>query len=749
MNNTSTPPAILLQSNNCFFALLDCDGGIEQGNDYLKSELRCKEGTPFTSLLSPPSVEWFKKCQENLANKNSSTQTFETQSENRNIKWNIAGKYDSNNKIIGYELLGVCLPAFNAATQENLNKEKSWRDQEKQLKGILNRLKKIMDSSLDVICSIDERGRFRKVSAASKNIWGYEPEELRGKYFIQYVYREDLLVTRKATLQIRGGQEMKNFENRFVRKDGSVIPLVWSAKWDEADKRFYCIARDATEKKSSEAALKASEERYKLLFYNNPFPMWIYDVETLQFIEVNEAAVAHYGYSRNEFMQMTLKDIRPDEETEKLNAVQNEDDNYVPGNKGYWIHQKKNREIIHVEITAHPIKFEGRKTKLVLANDRTQQIIGQKELLKSNERYSFLSKATFDAVWDWDIKKNTLQWNEGIKTLFNYEPGEDTEQMDWWINNLHPEDKDRVTKKLEEHIKKNDPNWNDEYRFRAADGSYKYVLDRGFTVYDEKNRPVRMIGAMQDLTERKNNEIILQQLNNSLEKRASELAESNAELERFAYVASHDLQEPLRMVTSFLQLIEKRYKEKLDAKAHEYIHFAVDGAERMKRLILDLLEYSRVNSSHHEEDEVKLNAVIDEVLLTYNSTLEETGGTITSKQLPVVKGSKTQILQLFQNVVGNAIKYRSSKPPQISITCKDIGTFYQFSVSDNGIGIDPKFFHKIFIIFQRLHNREQYSGTGIGLAICKKIVDKHGGKIWLESEPDKGSTFYFTLPKAA
>jgi PAS domain S-box-containing protein len=747
MNNASTLPAILLQSNNCFFALLDCDGRIELANDYLKREFTYNDGAPFTSLLSPDALLRFDECLENLKS-SSSAQTFAVANKTGTIKWNITSRYNGDNKIIGYELLGVHAPTSNGLVEENRNKEKKWHDQEKHLRGVLNRLKKIMDSSLDVICSIDERGRFTKVSAASKNIWGYEPQELRGKYFIQYVHKDDLMLTRKATLQIRGGQEMKNFENHFIRKDGGIIPLVWSSKWDEADKRFYCIARDATQKKESEAALKASEERYKLLFYNNPFPMWIYDVDTLKFIEVNEAAVAHYGYSRNEFMHMTLHDIRPPEEVEKLNAAENDVDNYIPGNRGYWIHQKKNGEIIHVEITAHSIDFEGRKTKLVLANDRTQQIIGQKELLKSNERYSFLSNATFDAVWDWDIKNNTLQWNEGIKSLFSYDRTEDTERMDWWINNIHAEDKDRVTKKLEEHIKKHDPNWHDEYRFRAADGSYKYVLDRGFTVYDDRKNPVRMIGAMQDLTERKNNELVLKQLNASLEKRASELAESNAELERFAYVASHDLQEPLRMVTSFLQLIEKRYKEKLDAKAHEYIHFAVDGAERMKRLILDLLEYSRVNSSQHEVDEIDLNSIMDDVLLTYSTSLEETGGKLTKVQLPVVKGSKIQIQQLFQNIVGNAIKYRSNNPPEINITYKDVGTLCQFSISDNGIGIDPRFFHKIFIIFQRLHNREQYSGTGIGLAICKKIVDKHGGKIWVESEPGKGSTFYFTLPKA-
>jgi light-regulated signal transduction histidine kinase (bacteriophytochrome) len=256
-----------------------------------------------------------------------------------------------------------------------------------------------------------------------------------------------------------------------------------------------------------------------------------------------------------------------------------------------------------------------------------------------------------------------------------------------------------------------------------------------------------MIGAMQDLTERKSNELVLQQLNNSLQKRASELAESNAELERFAYVASHDLQEPLRMVTSFLQLLEKRYKDKLDQKAHEYIEFAVDGAERMKQLILDLLEYSRVNTSANEQEEVDLNVIVKDLKLTYSNTLKANGGTIVSNDLPVIKGSKTQILQVFQNLIGNAIKYKSDEKPVIDISWKDNNAFYEFAIADNGIGINPRFFNKIFILFQRLHNREQYSGTGIGLAICKKIIEKHGGKIWVESESGKGSTFYFTLPK--
>jgi light-regulated signal transduction histidine kinase (bacteriophytochrome) len=169
----------------------------------------------------------------------------------------------------------------------------------------------------------------------------------------------------------------------------------------------------------------------------------------------------------------------------------------------------------------------------------------------------------------------------------------------------------------------------------------------------------------------------------------------------------------------------------------------------MKRLILDLLEYSRVNSSKAEVEEVDLNEILNDLMVTYKNLLQETNGTIKAQTLPVIKGNKTQILQLFQNLVGNACKYRKNEtPPAIDISYEEEKSCYKFAVTDNGIGIDPRFFHKIFIIFQRLHNRDEYSGTGIGLAICKKIVDKHGGKIWVTSTMGEGSTFYFTLPKS-
>ena len=225
-----------------------------------------------------------------------------------------------------------------------------------------------------------------------------------------------------------------------------------------------------------------------------------------------------------------------------------------------------------------------------------------------------------------------------------------------------------------------------------------------------------------------------------------ELITSNKELEQFAYVASHDLQEPLRMVSSFMQLLEKKYKPQLDDTARQYIHFAVDGSERMKKLILDLLSFSKIGMEKHFKETVDVDKIIKEVKLNLMVPITDSHAKITVDTMPVIQGNNTQIKQLFQNLISNGIKYCSESTPEIEIGCSVENGKHNFYIKDNGIGIDNKYFEKIFIIFQRLHNKTAYSGTGVGLSICKKIVEKHGGTITVQSEPGKGSTFYFTIP---
>nr|WP_223845567.1 ATP-binding protein [Flavobacterium selenitireducens] len=237
-------------------------------------------------------------------------------------------------------------------------------------------------------------------------------------------------------------------------------------------------------------------------------------------------------------------------------------------------------------------------------------------------------------------------------------------------------------------------------------------------------------------------------MNRELEQRNGELAASNIELEQFAYIASHDLQEPLRMVTGFLAQIEKRYSENLDDKGREYIHYAVDGASRMKQIISDLLEYSRVGTKKVKYETFPVSDVIEEVITLNKPMFAENKVTIFKGAMPTITAGKPLIRQVFQNLLANAVKYRNPETNTlITLDYNETPDFWEFSVSDNGIGIRADHLDRIFVLFQRLHSRDRYSGSGIGLSVCKKIVENHGGQIWAISEPGSGSTFYFSLKK--
>ncbi|MGH7962365.1 MAG: sensor histidine kinase, partial [Candidatus Binatia bacterium] len=302
---------------------------------------------------------------------------------------------------------------------------------------------------------------------------------------------------------------------------------------------------------------------------------------------------------------------------------------------------------------------------------------------------------------------------------------------------IHPDDHAFVRGQLAESLRQPGTGVPVQAWVRHKSGSWRW-LEGSFTNLLAEPGVQAIVNNYRDMTERKRAE-------KELARQAAELQRSNTELEQFAYIASHDLQEPLRTVNNFTQLLAKRYQGNLDADADEFMGYITEGATRMQQLIRDLLAYSQVGKQGQEFTPTDCEAVLERTLHMLQMRIEESGGQVTHAPLPTLAVDAGQLEQLFQNLIGNALKFRGPEPPRVHVSAQQNGRQWVFSVRDNGIGLDPQQAERIFQVFQRLHTRKAYPGTGIGLAICKKIVEQHGGRIWVESQPGQGATFFFTI----
>jgi len=366
--------------------------------------------------------------------------------------------------------------------------------------------------------------------------------------------------------------------------------------------------------------------------------------------------------------------------------------------------------------------------------DITERKLTERALEETESKYRQIVELAEEGIWVIDSKDRTIYVNQAMGRMLGYSELEmfGRALFDFMDEEGKQSANDRIDRRKQGIAERH------ELRLKSKDGKDVWTYMSTSPVLDEKGNLLSSCALVYNITDRKEIERQMLQLTEDLKR-------SNQELEQFAYVASHDLQEPLRSVTSYTQLLAQRYQGNLDAKADKYINYIVDGASRMQQLINDLLAYSRLGKRVQEFEAADCNAAVQQSLSNLQIAIAEKNAVITYESLPTVMADEFQLVQLFQNLIGNAIKF-CQDVPIIHIAASRNESEWLFSVRDNGIGIDPEYADRIFLIFERLHSRREYSGTGIGLAICQRIVERHGGRIWVESQSGEGATFYFTIP---
>ena len=592
------------------------------------------------------------------------------------------------------------------------------------------------------------------------DIFGLEKgivEESR-EFIKKMVYEDDMPeILRKSQAAIATNSEFFT-ENRIRKPDGTIIWVrqIGNFTKDKSGNpiKFEGTIQDITEYKLIALELEESIQRYNYVTKATSDAIWDLDFVkgTLFWGDNYKKLFGHPTHTTAEDdLAYWESNIHPDDRVRVIDSF----NLCIENGEDIWEQEYRFKNITdqysNVVDRAFIIRNEkGDAVRMVGAiQDVTEKIKSIEEIKQSNERFKMVSEVTNDAIWDWNLLHDTYYQGPGYQNLFGYDSEKGEIGFRFWSEKVHPDDLGEVLAVTDKLFKeKTQSYFKTEYRFLRKDGTYAYVVNKGSVLRNDDGEVIRMFGAMQDVTESKMYEASLKQLNQDLEKQAVELSRYNQELEQFAYVVSHDLQEPLRMISSFLMLLEKKYTTVLDDEGKKYIYFAVDGAKRMRQIILDLLDLSKVGRTNEIVEAIDLNHVIVEIENRFNQVIKDKEAQIHVSKMPVIQSYKVLLEQLFQNLIGNALKYqKDGVKPIIKIDYTEELTHHKFSISDNGIGIESQYFDKIFVIFQRLHGRNQYNGTGIGLALVKKIIDYVDGEIWVESEIGKGTTFLFTIKK--
>jgi PAS domain S-box-containing protein len=636
---------------------------------------------------------------------------------------------------------GIKTKSVGSAPTEVLGELSVPNAAEKHLAQMESKYRGLLEAAPDAMVVVNQGGDIVLLNLQAEKQFGYRRDELLGQKvtniipvgFAERLIADDLRSTEDALAQQIG----TGIELIGLRKDGSAFPIeIMLSPLESAEGTLVTAAiRNISVRKAAEthlaqieALVTSSTDAIMSKTLDGTVTSW------------NPAAAKMFGYTEQEMrgrpMALLVPSDRANEETRILAKIGNGES--VDHFETIW--RRKNGELFPVSVTLSPIKDAAGAIigASKIARDISGRKAAEKHLAQMESKYRGLLEAAPDAMVVVNQGGDIVLLNLQAEKQFGYRRDELLGQK---VTNIIPEG-------FAERLIADD--------LRSAEDALAQQIGTGIELIgrrkDDSEFPIEIMlsplesaegilvtAAIRDISVRKATEANLLQ-------KMKELYRSNEELEQFAYFASHDLQEPLRMVASYTQLLSRRYKGKLDTDADEFIAFAIDGASRMQRLIQDLLAYSRVGSKGMDLLDMSSDDALQQALVNLRGAIEESGALVTHDPLPRVVADEMQLIALFQNLVANAIRYQKPGIPLVHISAARIGgKKWQLSVRDNGLGIDPQYFERIFGLFQRLHKREEFAGTGIGLAICKKIVERHGGRISVESQLGQGSTFRFTL----
>ncbi len=653
--------------------------------------------------------------------------------------------------------------------------------QREKLRVAEQRYRLTIDSALDAVITIDAGGIVTSWNCQAERTFGWTADDAVGQPLERLIIPPQHRAAHLRGLErMRAGGSSRALNQRLelsaLHRDGSEFPIELSiARLDSGSQdQFSGFIRDMSAQQRMLAALHQRERTITNLLNSTAEGIYGLDLEG-HCTFANAACARLLGYeSPAELLGANMHQRIHHSRADGTPLPDQECNVYRAFRQGRGVHVedevlwRRDGTSFDAEYWSFPVTRDGEVEGAVVTfldisvrkqlerdqrqfQDELETRVAERsaELVHARDRLELALTGANVGLWDWNARTNQVYYSPTYKLQLGYPADVQWNHFDDWESRLHPEDRERSVAYVHDYFAGRIDSFKPTFRMRCADGSYRWMLSQGRAFFDDQGKPTRVIGVHVDISERIESQQELERLNAALATANEALEQSNLDLQQFASAASHDLQAPLRAIASFSQFLKNEYQGQLDETADDYIDRIASGVQRMKQLIHDLLEFSRLDSQALPLRSVALNETFDDALQLLQAQVQETAGRVTREDLPQVSGDPAQLSRLLQNLIGNALKYRGDQPPQVHVSAAQDADRWTITVQDNGIGIPEAEREKVFEIFRRLHRSEDYPGTGIGLAICRRIIHRHGGQIWIESAEGGGTAIRFSLPDHA